>query len=183
MNSWETLLVPAMHGWEIVTLLGWKALLLFLGWYHTVRDNIFLIIHTSTFESLDMLFEFRSFNVINTVKIRGSALGLSGFVSFFRWAYLGGLIQGEFIFMFYGHIWLSLLFRGLSAEGPICVCMGGGLGAITDFYSILRRKKWLWCYKIHTTFNFFTLLWKWGLLSFTPLSLFPSPFYIKVSLL
>ena len=44
----------------------------------------------------------------------------------------GGLIQGEFIVMFYGPILISLLFRG-----PIC---GGAYlrgGAITDFYGIV----------------------------------------------
>ena len=72
---------------------------------------------------------------LHTVKIRDSALGQSGFESFFWWAYLcvGGLIQGEFIVTFYGPILLSLLFLG----GPIC---GGGYlrggGAIKDFYGM-----------------------------------------------
>ena len=46
----------------------------------------------------------------HTVEVSDSALGLSGFVSFFWWAYLRGLIQGEFIAMIYGPILISLLF-------------------------------------------------------------------------
>ena len=45
----------------------------------------------------------------HTVKIRDSALGLSGFVSFFLVSVSAGrLIQGEFIDMFYGPILISL---------------------------------------------------------------------------
>ena len=47
---------------------------------------------------------------LNTVKIRDSALGLSGFVSFSLVGVSAGRrLQGEFIVMFYGPILVSLL--------------------------------------------------------------------------
>ena len=63
----------------------------------------------------------------DTVKIRDSALGLSGFVSFFCWAYLRG---GAYPMRIYTYVLLTYLtkltFLGLFARG--------GGGAITDFY-------------------------------------------------
>ena len=49
--------------------------------------------------------------LLDTVKIRDSALGLSGFVSFFLVGVSAmRLIQGEFIVVFYGSILINLLF-------------------------------------------------------------------------
>ena len=64
----------------------------------------------------------------HTVSIRDSALGLSGFVSFFWWAYMRGVIHEESIVMLYGPILLSSLFRGVYLRG----------GAITDSYGIRK---------------------------------------------
>ena len=68
----------------------------------------------------------------DTVKIRDSALGLSGFVCFFWWAYLRGAYPRRiYSYVLWAYLTKITFLGGLSAEGPIC-----GGGAITDFYGI-----------------------------------------------
>ena len=70
--------------------------------------------------------------VKSTVKIRDSALGLSGFVSFFWWAY----VRGAYLKRIYSYVLRAYFDKLTFLWGPIC---GGAYlrgGAITDFYGI-----------------------------------------------
>ena len=55
----------------------------------------------------------------NNVKIRHSALGLSGFISFFWWAYMGG----DYPRRIYSYVLWPYLNKLTFLGGPIC---GGG---------------------------------------------------------
>ena len=69
----------------------------------------------------------------DTVKIRDSALGLSGFVSFFGGRICGGAYPRRiYSYVLRAYFDKLTFLGGLICGGPIC-----GGGAITDFYGIL----------------------------------------------
>ena len=70
---------------------------------------------------------------VHTEKICDSALGLTGFVSFFWWAYLRGAYPMRIhSYVLWAYLTkLTFLGGGLSAGVG-----GGGGGAITDFYGM-----------------------------------------------
>ena len=70
----------------------------------------------------------------NTVKIRDSALGLSGFVSFFWWAYL----RGAYPRRINSYVLWGYLDKPTFLGGPIC---GGGLSAGGRYHRYLRYEE------------------------------------------
>ena len=74
----------------------------------------------------------------NTVKIRDSALGLSGFVSFFWWAYLRGAYPRRInSYVLWGYFDKPTFLGGPICGEPIC---GGALSRIFTVFEKLRRK-------------------------------------------